>query len=240
MPYISSFYKSIWWPTRSKAFFKSTNTTPIIWPLSKACSQKSIMCIRAVSHEYTALKPDLVFYVVIYTMKEVRETVMNMLLKVRKRAKIKNRHNQAPHLTLDTNGKVTTSQWDITNESQKVSPYPAGDHTRHQQTEVHESITKQDINNINDPQKKHRLGTVSKNILLEGLNRFNGAPTSPKYFWQNRQNSNRSIFVKFFRGTTCVEGSYFCFLPFILENRNIYTVITNEGYIFSYMRGSQL
>ena len=28
---------------------------------------------------------------------------------------------------------------------------------------------KQDRNNINDPQKKHRLGMVSKNILLEGL-----------------------------------------------------------------------
>ena len=51
--------------------------------------------------------------------------------------------------------------------------------TRHQQTDVHESITKQDRNNINDPQKKHRLGTVSKNILLEGFNRFNSAPTSP-------------------------------------------------------------
>ena len=46
--------------------------------------------------------------------------------------------------------------------------------TRHQQTDVHESLTKQDRNNINDPQKKHRLGTVSKNILREGLNRFNG------------------------------------------------------------------
>ena len=34
---------------------------------------------------------------------------------------------------------------------------------------------KQDRNNINDPQKKYRLGTVSKNILLEGLTRFNGA-----------------------------------------------------------------
>ena len=49
----------------------------------------------------------------------------------------------------------------------------------HQQTDVHESITKQDRNNINDLQKKHRLGTVSKNILLDGLIRFNGAPTSP-------------------------------------------------------------
>ena len=40
--------------------------------------------------------------------------------------------------------------------------------TRHQQTDVHESITKQDRNNKNDPQKKHRLRTVSKYILLEG------------------------------------------------------------------------
>ena len=37
----------------------------------------------------------------------------------------------------------------------------------------------QDRNNINDPQKKHCLGTVSKNILLEGLNMFNGEPASP-------------------------------------------------------------
>ena len=48
--------------------------------------------------------------------------------KVRKRGKIRNRYNQAPHLTQDTNGKVTTSQLDITNESQEVSPFPAGDH----------------------------------------------------------------------------------------------------------------
>ena len=50
------------------------------------------------------------------------------IIKVRKRAKIRNRYNQAPHLTQDTNGKLTTSQWDITTESQEVSPFPAGDH----------------------------------------------------------------------------------------------------------------
>ena len=48
--------------------------------------------------------------------------------KVRKRAKIRNRYNQAPHLTQDTHGKVTNSRLDITNESQEVSPCPAGDH----------------------------------------------------------------------------------------------------------------
>ena len=69
---------------------------------------------------------------------------------------------------------------DITNESQEASPFQAGD----QQSNVHESITKQDRNNINDPQKKHRLGTVSKNILLVGLNRFNSALASCKE-WLN-------------------------------------------------------
>ena len=47
-------------------------------------------------------------------------------INVRKRAKIRNRYNQAPHLTQDTNWKVT-SQYDITNESQEVIPFPAGD-----------------------------------------------------------------------------------------------------------------
>ena len=39
-----------------------------------------------------------------------------------------------------------------------------------QQTDVHERITKHNRNNINDPQKKHRLVTVSKDIILEDLN----------------------------------------------------------------------
>ena len=37
-------------------------------------------------------------------------------------AKIRNRYNQVPHLTRDTDGKITNSQLDITNESQEVSP----------------------------------------------------------------------------------------------------------------------
>ena len=47
---------------------------------------------------------------------------------VRKRKRIRNRYNQAPHLTQDTNGKVTTLQLDIINESQAISPFPASDH----------------------------------------------------------------------------------------------------------------
>ena len=53
--------------------------------------------------------------------------MQKFIFKVRKRAKIRNRYNPVPRLTQDTNGKVTDSQLDITNESQKVSPFPAGD-----------------------------------------------------------------------------------------------------------------
>ena len=44
---------------------------------------------------------------------------------------IRNRYNQVPYLTQDTNGKVTNSQLDTTNESQEVSPFPAGGHKSH-------------------------------------------------------------------------------------------------------------
>ena len=54
-----------------------------------------------------------------------------MLVEVCKVTKIRNRYNQVPHLTQDTNGKMTNSQLDTTNESQEVSPFPAGDHKAH-------------------------------------------------------------------------------------------------------------
>ena len=44
-------------------------------------------------------------------------------VKVSKGAKIRKRYNQVPHLTQDTNEKVRRH-----NESQEVSPFPAGDH----------------------------------------------------------------------------------------------------------------
>ena len=53
------------------------------------------------------------------------------LVKVSKGAKIRSRYNQVPHPTQDTNGKVTNSQLDTTNESQEVSSFPAGDHKAH-------------------------------------------------------------------------------------------------------------
>ena len=50
------------------------------------------------------------------------------ICKVSKGAKIRNRYNQIPHLTQDTNGKVINLQFDTTNENQEVSPFPADDH----------------------------------------------------------------------------------------------------------------
>ena len=68
---------------------------------------------------------------------------VNNLFEVRKRARIRNRYNQAPHLTPNTSGKVTT-RVKRSALSQQVT-------TRHQQTDVLENITKQDRNNVNDP-----------------------------------------------------------------------------------------
>ena len=68
--------------------------------------------------------------------------------KVSKGEKIRNQYNRVPHLTQDTNGKVTNSQLDTTNESQEVSPFPAGDHKAHinrrkYKTEKHKRSTKE-------------------------------------------------------------------------------------------------
>ena len=52
-------------------------------------------------------------------------------IKVSKGTKIRNLYNQVSHPTQDTNGKVTNSQLDTTNESQEVSPFPACYHKAH-------------------------------------------------------------------------------------------------------------
>ena len=51
------------------------------------------------------LADDCVLYRNIYSIQDCL-----ILQEVRKRTKIRNRYNKAPHLTQDTNGKVTTSQ----------------------------------------------------------------------------------------------------------------------------------
>ena len=97
------------------------------------------------------------------------------LYKVSKGAKIRNPYNQVPHLTQDTNGKVTNSQLDTTNESQEVSPFPAGDHKAH----INRCVQR---HSKHKTEQKHKWSTKEVppwnspyNILLEGLNQFNCA-----------------------------------------------------------------
>ena len=80
-----------------------------------------------------------------------------------------------PYLTQDTNGKVTNSQLDTTNESQEVSPFPAGDH----KTQINRRAQR---HSKHKTEQKHKRSTKEVppwngqyNILLEGLNRFNSA-----------------------------------------------------------------
>ena len=63
---------------------------------------------------------------IIRTHREYEGEIEKMVLRitpwhhiVSKGAKIRSRYNQVPHPTQDTNGKVTNSQLDTTNESQE-------------------------------------------------------------------------------------------------------------------------
>ena len=51
---------------------------------------------------------------------------------------------------------------DTTNESQEVSPFPAGDHEAHINRREQNIANTRPNKKIKDPQKKYRLGTVSK------------------------------------------------------------------------------
>ena len=60
-------------------------------------------------------------------------------IKVKKEAKIRKGYNQVPHLTQDTIWDSNKNTVNITNKSQEVSPFPAGDHKgSNEQTRKHE------------------------------------------------------------------------------------------------------
>ena len=111
-------------------------------------------------------------------MKRKKTQLLNFIvlffssIKVRKEAKIRKRYNQVPHLTQYTTWQGNKITINSTYKSQEVCPFPLGDHKVAMNRR--ESMRNTRHKNTNDPQKKYRLGTVSKNILLEGLNRFHG------------------------------------------------------------------
>ena len=88
-------------------------------------------------------------------------------------AKITNNFNQVPLLTQNTTLEVTKTQLNMTNKSQGVNSFQKGDPKA--AINRRKSVTNTRLKQGNDPRKKYRLGTVSKNTLLEGLNLFHGA-----------------------------------------------------------------
>ena len=78
-------------------------------------------------------------------------------------------------MTQDTTWESDKTQLNITNMSQEVSLFPAGGHKAAKNRHKSMTNTRHKYCNTNDSQKKYRLGRVSKNILLEGLNQFPGA-----------------------------------------------------------------
>ena len=81
--------------------------------------------------------------------------------KVNNRVKIRIRYSQAPHLTQDTDRKVTTSQPDITNESQEGNPFPAVKH----KAPVHRSARKHSKNKTETTQMIHKRSTAHERSI---------------------------------------------------------------------------
>ena len=98
--------------------------------------------------------------------RKATKTNKNKQIKVSKGAKIRYRYNQVPHLTQDTNGKMTNSQLDTTTESQKVSPYPAGDHKAH----LNRRAQRHNKRKTENTYKNHKRSTT----LEQSVNYFTG------------------------------------------------------------------
>ena len=104
-------------------------------------------------------------------------------LGISKGAKIRNRYNQVPHLTQDTNGKWQTPQQTQQTRAKRPAPPPPPQQatTKHTQTDKHKDTANTRQNkNIKDPQKKYWLPWNSQqNTRPEGPNRSNGANPTP-------------------------------------------------------------
>ena len=104
-----------------------TNCAPLVADLFLFCYERDFM--MSLSDDKQADIIDASRY--LDDILNSNNVYFDTMVKVSKGAKIRNRYNQVPHMTQDTNGKVTNSQLDTTNESQEVSPFPAGDHKAH-------------------------------------------------------------------------------------------------------------
>ena len=141
-----------------------------MWPLRYTCIPMAVIWTNLIKYHYKIHVPYIkILCLAVWDKRRFMFWLykpdcqkISSPFKVNKGAKIRNRYNQVPHLTQDTNGKVTNSQLDATNESQEVSPFPAGDHKAHINRRARRHSKHKTEKNTKDPQKKYRLGMVSK------------------------------------------------------------------------------
>ena len=88
--------------------------------------------------------------------------------KVSKVAKIRNRYNQVPHLTQDTNGKVTNPQKTPQTRAKRPAPSQQAT-TKHTQTDAHKTQQTQDRTKT---QKTHKRSTAPE----RSAKHFTGGP----------------------------------------------------------------
>ena len=94
--------------------------------------------------------------------------------KISNKAKTRNQYNQVPHLTQDTTWKSdkNTRKHHI-QESQEVSPFPAGDHKAEMNRQECMKNTKHKWQKKSTKEARH-WNSQLKRFLLEGLNLFYG------------------------------------------------------------------
>ena len=91
-----------------------------------------------------------------------QEDIKIFIFKVSKGAKIRNSIQSSTTPDPGYQGESDKLIVDTTNESQEVSPFQAGDHKAHINRHAQRHSKHKPNKNIRDPQKKYRLGTVSK------------------------------------------------------------------------------
>ena len=111
-------------------------------------------------------------YILPYTLTEILGS-RALSSNVSKGAKIRNRYNQVPHLTQDTNGEVTNSQLYTTNKSQEVSPPTPGDH----KAQINRRPQRQNKHKTEKKKIQKRSTALERpvNTPPEGLNRLHSA-----------------------------------------------------------------
>ena len=82
-----------------------------------------------------------------------------------KKAKIRKQYNQVPQLSRDTiRESDKKDKKHHIQESPEVITFQEGDHKAARNRQDRMTDKHENTNNKNDPQKKHRLGTVSKKV----------------------------------------------------------------------------